>query len=228
MAEDINFPGNLASVDTIADLRDLASTGLAVDAAALVQGDAAYADNGGGIYVWDSTSLASDDGVYAIKPDDLTTLQAGRWLLVGSDAYRNAIQAIQDALDDYIANPDFTDIEVDSIAVGDAVFKLTLAAGVATITFDTGDSLTYDRAANTMKVKIGTTDRFTLSATAAVLATTLTVGAITTSGAIIRSTKGGHLFFSNSAFATAEVHVLAEGASAPAPVAGQVRLWYDP
>jgi hypothetical protein len=69
---DVDFPSNLPVVASIADLRALPSS----DA---LRGDL-YQVRGVGFYSWDAGSLAADDGDAVLRPNDLTPLQAGRWL----------------------------------------------------------------------------------------------------------------------------------------------------
>lgn len=79
---DITFLGNLAQVDSVADLRAVPVSGLADNDAYLIART--------GLYSFDSDSLETDDGVAVIKPNALTPLQAGRWILAGSDLYARA------------------------------------------------------------------------------------------------------------------------------------------
>lgn len=85
----VSFPTSTAevfnSVATIAALRALPSSGQFDGANVLVEGSTAAGDGGGGIYVYDVGSLATDNGSSVLKPDDLTALQLGRWLAVGAD-----------------------------------------------------------------------------------------------------------------------------------------------
>lgn len=61
------------TVDSVADLRALASDGLDEDTNVIV--------TGAGVFEWSGASLATDDGLTVLKPDDKTSLQAGRWLI---------------------------------------------------------------------------------------------------------------------------------------------------
>lgn len=74
----INFPpvplGVRNAIDTVAELRALDSTEVDEFTEVLV---AAM-----GFYRFDPSSLGTDNGTSIIKPDDLTSLQAGRWLIV--------------------------------------------------------------------------------------------------------------------------------------------------
>lgn len=62
------------AIDTVAELRAVDSTDVNENTEVLV------ADVG--FYKFDPSSLAADDGATVIKPTDLTSMQAGRWLLV--------------------------------------------------------------------------------------------------------------------------------------------------
>ena len=64
--------------DTIAALRAGASP-TASDMLAIVRGDAAAWDGGGGDYIWVSNSTATDDGINYIKPSDKAVGDQGRW-----------------------------------------------------------------------------------------------------------------------------------------------------
>lgn len=70
---DIRFPGNIAQVTTVPDLRNIPS--YMVDASSLYVVTAA-----GRAYSFDYSSLLPDDGIDVIKPTDRTSLQAGRWI----------------------------------------------------------------------------------------------------------------------------------------------------
>ncbi len=66
-------------VASIADLRAAdPAQWLELEIMALVLGEAAANDGGGAIFYWSPTSTATDDGVYAVKPNNRTG--AGRWL----------------------------------------------------------------------------------------------------------------------------------------------------
>lgn len=78
-ALDITFPGNLPLVATAAVLRAVPSAQLDATDVYIVSGLA--------VFNWAPASLATDDGTSVIKPNDLTVLQAGRWIsLSGSGA----------------------------------------------------------------------------------------------------------------------------------------------
>lgn len=63
---------------TIVDLR-------ATDSDDNLNGDPVIVRETDSIYIWDSTSLETDDGFSVIRPDDRTTLQTGRW--INQDAF---------------------------------------------------------------------------------------------------------------------------------------------
>lgn len=69
---EVDFPGNVASVRTVGDLRALPSSSFSTFDL--------YVVTGKGLYSWVGNSLATDDGNTALRPNDLTPLQAGRWL----------------------------------------------------------------------------------------------------------------------------------------------------
>jgi len=71
-------PTNFFIVDTIPDLRSLASP-TTTDAMASVKGGAAPFDSGGGYYMWVSNITTADDGINFIKPNDRGALDNGRW-----------------------------------------------------------------------------------------------------------------------------------------------------
>jgi hypothetical protein len=72
---DIEFPGNLAQVASLTDLRAIPSFSAYDGAAYLVAGS--------GLFTFDPSSLAADDGSSTIKPNGITPQQAGRWVLSG-------------------------------------------------------------------------------------------------------------------------------------------------
>src|SRR3712207_4569564 len=82
----INFPryyGNhLISVTTLDDLRaysvENAENGLNV----IVDGEIVAGDGEGGYYVWNTASVAADNGTTIIKPDSIVHPAPGRWLSV--------------------------------------------------------------------------------------------------------------------------------------------------
>lgn len=73
MPTNVTFPGNLGQTETIADLRDLPSTFIDPGTIYVVKGV-------GRAYSYDPGSLATDDGLNVIRPNDRTPLQAGRFL----------------------------------------------------------------------------------------------------------------------------------------------------
>lgn len=70
---DIRFPGNIAQVTNVADLRNIPS--YMVEAASLY-----VVTDLGRAYTFDYSSLLTDDGANVIRPTDRTPLQAGRWI----------------------------------------------------------------------------------------------------------------------------------------------------
>lgn len=72
-AVNIRFPGNIAQVETAADLRAIPSYGLS-------EGILYVVTTLGQSYIYDPGSVAVDDGDDVIKPNDRTAIQAGRWL----------------------------------------------------------------------------------------------------------------------------------------------------
>jgi len=72
-ALDITFPGNLSQVANAAILR-------AVPSALLKNGDLYIVVALSGLFVFDPSSTANDDGSTVLKPNDRTNLQAGRWI----------------------------------------------------------------------------------------------------------------------------------------------------
>lgn len=70
---DITFPGNLPQVSSASALRALPST--------YIGGDALYYVIGlKSMFGWDGSSFADDDGLTVLRPNDITPIQAGRWL----------------------------------------------------------------------------------------------------------------------------------------------------
>lgn len=80
----INLPGypfdTVLSVSNTAALRALPSSTTSNGFNVVLDGAASSGDGGGGLFVYNSASLATDDGVTVVKPNDKTTLQAGRWI----------------------------------------------------------------------------------------------------------------------------------------------------
>ncbi len=83
----INLPGypfeNFPSLENVALLRMIASAGLTAQDNYVIDGTTTSGDGGGGVYAWNPASLADDDGLSVIKPDDKTAGQAGRWIQIG-------------------------------------------------------------------------------------------------------------------------------------------------
>lgn len=73
MPIDVQFPGNLGQVDTIAKLRQVPTSG--VDAETIY-----IAMDVGRTYSFDFGSLLNDDGINVIRPNDRMPLQAGRFI----------------------------------------------------------------------------------------------------------------------------------------------------
>lgn len=69
---EVTFPGNLAQVDDKDDLRALPS--------APIESYELYIVRAAGLFFFDSASTAPDDDISVLKPDDLSPLQAGRWI----------------------------------------------------------------------------------------------------------------------------------------------------
>lgn len=98
-AADIYFPGNLASVQTLAELRAVPSYGLLETNTVLVQGLETYGDGMGRLYGWDSSSLAIDNAGSVIKPDDKTPLQSGRWVILFGGGGGGSVSVAADEVD---------------------------------------------------------------------------------------------------------------------------------
>ena len=71
-AVNIEFPGNLAQVQTAADLRSIPTSLIPLGALYLVNGLQ-------GLFEYDPGSTVADDGTDTIRPNDKTPGQAGRW-----------------------------------------------------------------------------------------------------------------------------------------------------
>lgn len=84
---EVDFPGNLSQVDDADDLRALPSS--------FIRDNALYLVSNLGLYTYNAGSIATDNDTTVLKPDDLTPLQAGRWLLSGSSLFVN-IAALAD------------------------------------------------------------------------------------------------------------------------------------
>ena len=63
--------------DTIANLRSVSSVNAGLALFAVVKGELAAFDGGGGDYVWEALATDADDGLTRIRPNDFTT--AGVW-----------------------------------------------------------------------------------------------------------------------------------------------------
>lgn len=80
----INLPGytvkGIASFSTLTALRARPSSSNTEGFNAIVDGGDTSGDGGGGVYVWSSSSVATDDGRNIIRPNDRMPGQAGRYL----------------------------------------------------------------------------------------------------------------------------------------------------
>jgi len=72
----LRFPGNLMQVRSITELRGISPYEMNDEAAILV--------TAAGLFTFDPSSMANDDGVSVVRPDGFTPLQSGRWVLPGS------------------------------------------------------------------------------------------------------------------------------------------------
>jgi len=83
----VELPGypfnNFPSLPNIAALRAVNPIGLVAGENYLVDGTSTLGDGGGGTYAWNATSAATDNGTTVIKPNALTSGQAGRWIQTG-------------------------------------------------------------------------------------------------------------------------------------------------
>lgn len=83
----INLPGypfdNLTSVGTISALRARSSGSNANGDNIAVDGGVSVGDALGGLYVWNASSVADDDGSATIRPNDKSPGDAGRFILTG-------------------------------------------------------------------------------------------------------------------------------------------------
>lgn len=97
----ITLPGypfeNFPSLPTVTALRALPSVGLSTGDNYVVDGAAAEGDGGGGVFSWNDASLASDDGITVVRPDDTSSGQAGRWILASASAIQSLVDAALDA-----------------------------------------------------------------------------------------------------------------------------------
>lgn len=81
----ITFPGNISQVDSAAALRALPTNSI-YDTAIYMVIDL-------GLYAYDAGSTENDNGSSVLKPDDLTPLQAGRWLISGGTIFDTGLRA---------------------------------------------------------------------------------------------------------------------------------------
>lgn len=70
---EIDFPGNIGQVVVGNDLRGIPSY--------FLTNNLVYIVLDLGFFTWDPSSLADDNGTTVLKPEDRTSLQAGRWIL---------------------------------------------------------------------------------------------------------------------------------------------------
>jgi len=82
---DITFPGNISQVDSAAALRAVPSNSI-YDTAIYLVVDL-------GFFGFDAGSTADDNGVSVLSPNDLTPLQAGRWLISGGSVFDAGLRA---------------------------------------------------------------------------------------------------------------------------------------
>lgn len=68
----LRFPGNLAQVSSLLELRGISPYEMNDESAVLV--------SAAGLFTFDASSTANDDGVSVIRPNGFTPLQAGRWV----------------------------------------------------------------------------------------------------------------------------------------------------
>ena len=81
---DVEFPGNISQVASIADLRALPSP--------FISDGAIYAVGDAGIFTYDVGSVEADDGSSVIKPNDITPLQTGRWIISGGAVFDRGLR----------------------------------------------------------------------------------------------------------------------------------------
>lgn len=103
-------------VDTLADLRALATAAIADGATALVRGYAVLGDGGEGLFRWDAAATGTDNGGTLITPDG--SIGAGRWerMLFGGQAMVRHFGARGDGVTDDTAAVN------RAMAVGPVVF----------------------------------------------------------------------------------------------------------
>jgi hypothetical protein len=103
----VRFPGNLASLETIAQLRALTGDDLVAKATYLTQGQYAFGDGSGDIYIYDPASMAADDNILVIRPSSIGSGSPGRWLAALGAAYilfRNYLEDIPGVVEGTGAN----------------------------------------------------------------------------------------------------------------------------
>lgn len=82
---DITFPGNISQVDNAAALRALPSSS--------IYDSAIYMVRELGLFAYDAGSTADDNGSSVLRPNDLTPIQAGRWLVSGGTIFDTGLRA---------------------------------------------------------------------------------------------------------------------------------------
>lgn len=95
----LRFPGNLMQVRSINELRGVSPYEMNDEAAILVTGS--------GLFTFDASSMANDNGVSVIRPDGFTPLQSGRW--------------VQPVVSGDFATPESVQLVADSVAAQQAV-----------------------------------------------------------------------------------------------------------
>jgi len=82
----LRFPGNLMQVRSINELRGVSPYEMNDEAAILVTGS--------GLFTFDASSLANDNGKTVIRPDGFTPLQSGRWVQSGAQTAENTFSTV--------------------------------------------------------------------------------------------------------------------------------------
>jgi len=82
----LRFPGNLMQVRSINELRGVSPYEMNDEAAILVTGS--------GLFTFDASSLANDNGKTVIRPDGFTPLQSGRWVQSGAQTAENTFASV--------------------------------------------------------------------------------------------------------------------------------------
>ena len=82
----LRFPGNLMQVRSINELRGVSPYEMNDEAAILVTGS--------GLFTFDASSLANDNGKTVIRPDGFTPLQSGRWVQSGAQTAENTFNTV--------------------------------------------------------------------------------------------------------------------------------------